>query len=118
MMSPTERSAEPGQLGSTRIKVLSRRGRRLRALATVVVAALFLLGYWRGRGDTFPFGPSGTSAGRSAVTGTVIAPFIQAVTSGGSLVVVRPAESGYRPGELAGQLPTLMRNPGGSGILL
>lgn len=93
-------------------ETLSRAGRRLRVWATVIVAALFLLGSWRGGTDTFPFGVSSPSTGRMVPAGDADAPYVQALTADGSLVDVGAAESGFGPGELTGQLPALTRDPG------
>ena len=97
--------------------MLTAAGRRGRALVTLVVAVLVLLGTFLGEDDDFPFGPFKMYAGREDPDGLVLSTRVEAVDSSGRLRVVDETSTGLRRAEIEGQVQRLRASPELLGLL-
>ena len=92
--------------------MLSATGRRVRGVATAVVAGLLLVGTGWGSDDDFPLGPFRMYAGRNDPNGVVGSTTLEAVLPDGRVVTVDERATGMRRAELEGRLTDLTRSPG------
>ena len=97
--------------------MLTAAGRRGRALVTLVVATLVVLGTFVGQDDDFPFGPFTMYAGREDPDGLVLSTRVEAVDSSGRLRVVDERSTGLRRAEIEGQVQRLRSCPDLLGLL-
>jgi hypothetical protein len=86
-------------------------GRRVRLLATAVVAGALLAGSLVGSDDWFPVGPFRMYATSGRATGEVRTAALVAVTAAGDEITVGPDDVGLRRAELEGQLRRLRDGP-------
>ena len=91
--------------------MLTVRGRRLRAGATVVAAGLLLTGSVVGSDDDFPFGPFRMYAGVNDPNGDVVSSYLQAVLPGGRTIRVDERGTGLRRAELEAELAGFLDDP-------
>jgi hypothetical protein len=91
--------------------MLTVRGRRLRGVATLAVAALLLAGSVWGSDDDFPFGPFRMYAGVNDPNGVVISSYMQAVLPGGKVIRVDERGTGLRRAELEAEVGDFTRAP-------
>ena len=97
--------------------MLTAAGRRTRAAATVVLAALLLAGTFVGLDDDFPFGPFRMYSTRDDPDGLVRAARVEAVDSGGTLRVVDERSTGLKRAEVEGQVDRFTAKPSLLGAL-
>lgn len=86
-------------------------GRRRRAVATALVAALLLCGSAVGTDDWFPVGPFRMFTNRANPSGRVRVVTLEAVDAAGRARTIRPGDVGLRHAELEGQLPRFSTDP-------
>jgi hypothetical protein len=90
---------------------VSKIGRSVRLAATAVVAALLLLGTFKGDDDHFPFGPFRMYSTTNELDGTVNAIKFKARTATGEEIEPRSQDFGLRPAEINGQVGLIRRDP-------
>lgn len=86
-------------------------GRRIRALATVLVLAALLAGAAWGDDDHFPFGPMRMYSTTNSLDDVVNTVKLEGVEAGGAVVAVRTQDLGLRPAEVNGQVARFRRDP-------
>jgi hypothetical protein len=91
--------------------MLTVRGRRARATATVLVAGLLLAGSIVGSDDDFPFGPFRMYAGVNDPNGDVVSSYMQAVLPGGKVIRVDERGTGLRRAELEAEVGDFIHDP-------
>ncbi len=91
--------------------MLSARGRRVRGIATAVVAVLLIAGSVRGSDDDFPFGPFRMYAGVNDPNGDVVSSYMQAVLPGGKVIRVDERGTGMRRAELEAEMDGFINDP-------
>ena len=96
---------------------LSPRGRRLRAIVTVVAVALLLRGTFFGSDHDFPFGPLHMYSRYYPATGVVTSTSVQATNANGHNVFVTQADTGIARGDVEGELPAYEADPNRLGSL-
>ncbi|MEV4759005.1 hypothetical protein AB0J86_28460 [Micromonospora sp. NPDC049559] len=82
---------------------LTRRGRAVRVLGTVLAAALLLAGTLWGQDDDFPFGPFRMYAGSNPPNDPAPDTRVEGVDTTGAMVPLDEASTGIRRAEIEGQ---------------
>ncbi|MEX2290898.1 MAG: hypothetical protein WD794_11310 [Mycobacteriales bacterium] len=91
--------------------MLTRAGRRVRAVVVLLLVALTLAGTLVGQDDDFPFGPFRMYATRDAPDGTVTSTRVEARDATGRLRVVDERATGLRRAEVEGQVDRFLADP-------
>ncbi len=90
---------------------LSARGRWARAGVTVAVGGLLLAGTFVGVDDDFPFGPMRQFSTRADPDGQARSTRVEAVDTGGRVLVVPDTATGLRRAEIEGQADRFVADP-------
>jgi hypothetical protein len=93
------------------VKDVSRRGRRARLVAVLVVFGLLLLGTVAGDDEHFPFGPFRMYASTESPDGTAAWYVLIGTTADGARVEVPFEEVGLRRAELEGRIDDFVHDP-------
>jgi hypothetical protein len=90
---------------------LSRRGRRIRIVVTLLVAAVLLFGTIWGQDDMFPFGPFRMYASADKLNAPVADTRFELVDTTGAIVELTQDNTGIRRAEIEGQLSRFKADP-------
>jgi hypothetical protein len=90
---------------------LTRRGRRVRVAATVIGAALLLIGTVVGTDDDFPFGPFKMYSTTDKLDAPVADTRLEAVDTAGDHRMLTESDTGIRRAEIEGQLDRFTADP-------
>jgi hypothetical protein len=90
---------------------LTRRGRQIRVVATLIGAALLLTGTVVGSDDDFPFGPFKMYSTTDRLDAPVADTRVEAVDTSGRRWVLTENETGIRRAEIEGQLSGFTADP-------
>ena len=104
-------SASVEQRSTDAAAPVSARGRRVRLLATALVAAVLLAGTLFGQDSDFPFGPFRMYATRDDPNGVVRILEVQLVNADGTTVDVTNTSGAPRRAELEGRIADLRADP-------
>jgi hypothetical protein len=97
--------------GETPVTPLSRPGRQVRVVATVLAGVLLLAGTLWGEDDHFPFGPFKMYASAVDPDAPAADTRLEATDAAGTIVMLTPATTGIRRAEIEGQLPQVRTEP-------
>jgi len=109
MAASTSTSAEASE--TTVAGKLTTRGRRLRAIVTVVGAVVLLWGTFWGTDDDFPFGPFKMYSHANSPDGFVSSNRLEAVDGSGRRLKLTDSATGLRRSEIEGQIPGFLDDP-------
>ncbi len=90
---------------------LSRRGRRVRIVVTLLVAGVLLFGTLWGQDDLFPFGPFRMYASADKLNAPVADTRFELVDTTGAIVELTQYNTGIRRAEIEGQLSRFKSDP-------
>lgn len=90
---------------------LTRRGRRIRVIMTIIVAAVLLFGTLWGQDDMFPFGPFRMYATADKLNAPVADTRFELVDTTGATVELTQNNTGIRRAEIEGQLGRFRTDP-------
>jgi hypothetical protein len=111
MNSTTTTTSTTGSDAAASETDLSPRGRRVRILLTLIVAAVLLFGTLWGQDDMFPFGPFRMYASADKLNAPVADTRFELVDTTGTTVELTQYNTGIRRAEIEGQLSRFKKDP-------